>query len=286
MNPENEERELDPRKITPYDREFTQLNHEMFLRFGSGFERSGYDEFHRNYRTLDVRRDEETKRQKTTALNKHGEMKQRTKDSLALLEEHGIDNMDWSAWGKVMREDSKKRLEDPVGERKRGANDRFQQLIVTDEDPRYKEYMEARYGKANYGDNLLAPPPRKTFDHPQQVEWSSMKDRLQDLSPLYFIKDDTSIAWPQELELELAPLLKKTRKSYELWSRVFKSVSLTEFTIDKQLGESHTLYCWSSRTVQRLFVVFLIRNSDNRLENYFYVPVEAAPAPKAPETKE
>lgn len=271
-------------KISPYDREFSQLNHNMFVRYGTGMEKAGLDEFHRGYKTIDVRRDMETRNQKTTALDKHGKQKQRTIDSMRLLSEHGLDNMDWKAWGDLMRPEAKRHLENPSEARKgfTDGTDTFHQLVMTDDDPRYEEYMEHRFGPKIFNEEAVKPPPHKTLNRPQNIDWSSISTALQDLSPVHFINNEPNIPWPREMELDLAPLLHTKRKSYEIWERLFHAAALVHFKdVDYSvhgLGKTHTLSYWSSRTSVNLFVVFLMRKLDNYLENYFYVPCEVAAA--------
>lgn len=268
--------------ISPYDREFSQLNHNMFVRYGSGMEKVGHDEFHRGYKTIDVRRDAETRGQKTTALDKNGKQKQRTIDSLKLLSEHGIEGMDWQKWGELMRPEARRHLENPSEARKgfTDGTDTFRQLIMTDEDPHYAEYMEQRFGPPIYNEEAVMPPPRKTLSRPQKIEWTEMNAVLPDLSPVHFINIE-HIPWPHEMELDLSPLLRTTRKSYDAWQRLFRAASLTHFKdVEHSLhglgAKTHLLSYWSSRTSANLFVMFLLRKADNYLENYFYVPCEVA----------
>lgn len=261
---------------SPYDREFSQLNHNMFVKYGVGMEGIGHDEFHTNFQTTDVRRDSETRNLKTTALGKDGHMKERTKNSIALLEEHGLEGMDWSAWKGLMNTQATKHLDEPqTGKRYADGTTIFHDLVMTDSDPRYEASVDARYGPKVDTSGVLLPARPKTLKQPKTIAWSEFLEnrRLDVMSPMHFLKEDSGVdSWPREMELELAPFLNRCWANKTLMHRAFRAASLEEW-MDKEHGPDQILSFWASKTAD-LFVVFLIEGEDNQVTNYFYIPVD------------
>lgn len=255
--------------ISPYDREFTQLNQNMFVDYGVGMDGVGHDEFHEKFKTMDVRRHPETRDLKTTALAKDGTLKERTAESLRLLEQGGLEGVDWAAWKRLMPMDAAKKLDEPqTGKRYVDGTDTIHQFVMTDSDPRYNASLDARYGERFDNHEVLIPPPKKTLKKPQPVSWSGFGEQLFELSPIHFIE---SGEWPHELELMLAPLLRRSWISEEARKRACRAAALDEW-MEVPYKDQHILSYWHSRVDAELFVVFLVKVQDNQVLNYFYIP--------------